>query len=241
MAVLQSAAAEIASRGLLDETGFLARLVRVKKLPTGFHKLTHACKSIEPLHDTSTIHALSRLSCREDDLADVQVCILSDGHQASLDNGWGLFARRTLKKGERVANYARHGLLTPDRSRGYQAIDLSDYALDVMLVNEWRVFDANPILNPAAMFNDARGGNTKPNIMIDSPYIEVDQKGRCFLIVALVTTRTVPKGSELLGSYGDESFWIVREQTLREREALLERIRTKAHKAAQSMLAWAGA
>ena len=69
----------------------------------------------------------------------------------------------------------------------------------------------------------------------------MDQKGRCSLIVALVTTRTVPKGSELLGSYGDESFWIVREQTLREREALLERIRTKAHKAAQSMLAWAGA
>jgi hypothetical protein len=241
MAAWHSAAAELASRGLHDETGFLARLVRLEKMPTGFHKLTHACKAIEPLHDTRTIKALSRLSCREDDLADVEVCVLPDGHQASLDNGWGLFARRTLKKGERVANYARHALLTPDRSRGpgNQAVDLSEYGLDLMLVNEWRVLEANPILNPAAMFNDARGGNTKPNIMIDSPYIEVDMKGQCTLIVALVTTRTVPKGSELLGSYGDESFWMVREQTLRERDALLERIRTKAHKATQSMLAWA--
>jgi hypothetical protein len=59
------------------------------------------------------------------------------------------------------------------------------------------------------------------------------------LIVALMTTQTVLKGSELMGSYGDESFWMVREQTLREREALMERIRTKAHKATQSMLAWA--
>ena len=81
-----------------------------------------------------------------------------------------------MRKGERVANYARHALLTPDRSRGpgNQAVDLSEYGLDLMLVNEWRVLEANPILNPAAMFNDARGGNTKPNIMIDSPYIKVD-------------------------------------------------------------------
>ena len=80
--------------------------------------------------------------------------------------------------------------------------------VEQLLLNEWRVLEANPILNPAAMFNDARGGNTKPNIMIGSPYIEVDMKGQCTLIVALVTTHTVPKGSELLGSYGDESFWI---------------------------------
>ena len=36
MTVWHTAAAELASRGLHDETGFLARLVRVKKLPTGF-------------------------------------------------------------------------------------------------------------------------------------------------------------------------------------------------------------
>ena len=92
-------------------------------------------------------------------------------------------------------------------------------------------------MKPAAMFNDARGGKTPQNIRIDQPYIEVDKKGRCSLIVALVTTRTIAKGSELLGSYGDQSFWMVREQTFREREALLSRIRTKVHKATQSMLA----
>jgi len=80
----------------------------------------------------------------------------------------------------------------------------------------------------------------KPNIMYDHPYIEVDQKGRYSLIVALVTTRTVLKGSELVGAYGDESFWLVRERTFREREALLSRIRMKVQKATQSMLAWEG-
>ena len=108
MAVLQTAAVEMSSRGLVDETGFLARLVRAKNLPPGFHKLTHDCKAIELLHDTDTIRALSELSRREDDQADVEVRVLSDGHKASLDNGWGLFAKRNLKKGERCAPCTAH-------------------------------------------------------------------------------------------------------------------------------------
>ena len=97
------------------------------------------------------------------------------------------------------------------------------------------MLEANPLGNPAAFFNDARGGG-KPNIKFDRPYIRVDNRGH--LIVAIVTTRCIPKGSELVGSYGDESFWMVREQTLRDREALLRRIRSRVEQATHSMAAF---
>jgi len=107
---------------------------------------------------------------------------------------YGLFAATKFEAKERVIDY--HGVVTTSSD----ASQTSDYTLAFGERNELAI-DAEKQGNEARMCNDFRGTSRKANAKFD---VYVDERGDTKL--AIFATDTIPKGCEVLISYG-KSFW----------------------------------
>jgi len=121
-------------------------------------------------------------------------------------SGKGLFTRIDITKGTRIVEYK-------GRIQTWKEVKKEDGHNGYLLRINWQVvINALPYTKALGRYaNDARGLVKKKGITNNSEYV-VDGK-RCFI----EATRTIPKGEEILVSYGSE-YWKLIRQILKEKK-----------------------
>ena len=154
---------------------------------------------------------LNTVSIRGDDSDDVRVkCLLSaPGHDEDRDDRFtqcGAFAARDLPACTICASYSRGAMMAPTEEVE-SSCGLRDFDFEVLLGSSRSrlVVTGNPLVNSAAMCNDARGSGKEPNAeLFVALFVSLD--GSRELHVMLQTTKQIKAGIEILVDYG-EAFW----------------------------------
>jgi hypothetical protein len=154
---------------------------------------------------------LNAVSVRADDSKDVTVEYLlsapgSREHQGSTHfTQFGAFAARDLPACAICASYSRGATMSPTEAVK-SSLDLREFDFEVLLSqSDSLLITGNPLVNSAAMVNDARGSNREPNAELFVALV-VSIDGSRELHVMLQTTQQIKAGAEILIEYG-ATFW----------------------------------
>ena len=164
--------------------------------------------------------------------------------------GFGAYATRYIPERTHIADYVEHALVITDgesrapRNDWGEYTGMADYIIDVRIDKRSTiVISGNPLLNPATMINDANGPG--PSARPVGPlqnceyimYARVDAEGggQPRLVCALVTTRSVQPGEELLADYGP-GYWKKKRVGRTEDARTIARLTEEAHEVVQD--AW---
>ena len=161
----------------------------------------------------SLIYDLNAVSVRGDDHEDLIVEPLpfapgSRQHHERIQHfaQFGAFAARDLPACTICASYSRGAKMTPTEEVE-SSLGLRDFDFEVLLgsSSSCLVVTGNPLVNSAAMCNDARGSGREPN---DELFVAlfVCMDGSRELHVMLQTTEQIKAGCEILVDYG-AAFW----------------------------------
>ena len=161
----------------------------------------------------SLIHDLNAVSVRGDDHEDLIVERLpfapgSRQHNERIQHfaQFGAFAARDLPAYTICASYSRGAKMTPTEEVE-SSLGLRDFDFEVLLGSSSSrlVVTGNPLVNSAAMCNDARGSGREPNAeLFVALFVCMD--GSRELHVMLQTTEQIKAGCEILVDYG-AAFW----------------------------------
>jgi hypothetical protein len=119
---------------------------------------------------------------------------------------FGAFAARDLPACTICASYSRGAMITPTEEVE-SLLGLRDFDFEVLLGSSRSrlVVTGNPLVNSAAMCNDARGSGREPNAeLFVALFVGMD--GSRELHVMLQTTEQIKVGCEILVDYG-AAFW----------------------------------
>jgi len=118
---------------------------------------------------------------------------------------FGAFAARDLPACTICASYSRGAMITPTEEVE-SLLGLRDFDFEVVLSHSNRlVVTGNPLVNSAAMCNDARGSGREPNAeLFVALFVCMD--GSREVHVMLQTTEQINAGCEILVDYG-AAFW----------------------------------
>ena len=153
---------------------------------------------------------LNAVSIRGDDSDDVRVDLLSTlGHDEDRDDRFtqcGAFAARDLPACTVCASYSRGAMMTPvEAFESSPSLREFDFEVSLGSPSSRLVVTSNPLVNSAAMCNDARGSGREPNAeLFVALFVGMD--GSRELHVMLQTTEQIKAGSEILVDYG-AAFW----------------------------------
>lgn len=179
---------------------------------------------------------LTTVAQRSSDTVDMFVNVLAADHPASIDakssnlTSRGAFAARALKNNQFIGFYGRASVVYKEQEEGYgwdRWATLSDYECMAMLrageAKHTIVFDGNPLVNPSAMINDPMGTGANANCRLQPVLIVPPNKNahEAVFEIAVVTTRQVRKGEELLMRYGTRTYWEHRKSHLQHRAKLM--------------------
>ena len=161
----------------------------------------------------SLIYDLNAVSVRGDDHEDLMVERLpfapgSRKHHERIQHfaQFGAFAARDLPACTICASYSRGAMMTPTEEVE-SSLGLRDFDFEVLLgsSSSCLVVTGNPLVNSAAMCNDARGSGREPNAeLFVALFVCMD--GSRELHVMLQTTEQIKAGCEILVDYG-ATFW----------------------------------
>ena len=161
----------------------------------------------------SLIYDLNAVSVRGDDHEDLIVERLpfAPGSRRQHERiqhfaQFGAFAARDLPACTICASYSRGAMMTPTEEVE-SLLGLRDFDFEVFLglSSSRLVVTGNPLVNSAAMCNDARGSGREPNAeLFVALFVGMD--GSRELHVMLQTTEQIKVGSEILVDYG-AAFW----------------------------------
>ena len=162
----------------------------------------------------SLINDLNAVSVRGDDHEDLIVERLpfapgSRQHHERIQHfaQFGAFAARDLPACTICASYSRGAMMTPTEEVE-SLLGLRDFDFEVLLGSSSSrlVVTGNPLVNSAAMCNDARGSGREPNAELFVALL-VCMDGSRELHVMLQTTEQINAGCEILVDYG-APFWV---------------------------------
>jgi hypothetical protein len=161
----------------------------------------------------SLIHNLNVVSVRGDDHEDLIVERLPFAPGSRQHNQgtqcfaqFGAFAARDLQACPSCASYSRGAMMTPTEEVE-SSLGLRDFDFEVLLDSSSSrlVVTGNPLVNSAAMCNDARGSGREPNAeLFVALFAGMD--GSRELHVMLQTIQEIRAGTEILIDYG-AAFW----------------------------------
>ena len=161
----------------------------------------------------SLINNLNAVSVRGDDHEDLLVerLPLAPGlrqHHERIQHfaQFGAFAARDLPACTICASYSRGAMMTPTKEVE-SSLGLRDFDFEVLLGSSRSrlVVTGSPLVNSAAMCNDARGSGREPNAeLFVALFVGMD--GSRELHVMLQTTEQIKAGCEILVDYG-AAFW----------------------------------